>query len=208
MAQTFPFILTNLPYADNALEPYIDEKTVNVHHNRHLKTYIDNLNTLIVAYPELQNMTVEQLLLNPNQIPAYIRQDVLNNAGGVYNHNLYFEIIGPPNNSVNTSYFPTLIKKHFGSMNRFQTLFINAATKVFGSGYAWLVLTKDNQLAIIITQNQDTPLLLGVTPLFLIDVWEHAYYLKYLNMRKEYAKNFFQVLNWDVIEQRYENANK
>lgn len=207
MKSTFPFVLKPLPYSYDALEPYIDEKTMMVHHDRHLKTYIDTLNELLVPYPELHNLTLEEILTSPSILPPIVRTDILNNAGGVYNHNMFFDILAAPNGSANSSYFQTIIKKEFGSIERFQELFVNAAKKVFGSGYVWLVLTKNNQLAILTSKNQDTPLLLGVVPLFLLDVWEHAYYLKYLNQRGDYAKNFFSVLNWAEVEKRYQVNN-
>lgn len=196
----YPFINTPLPYAYDALEPYIDEKTMHLHHDRHLMTYIENLNSILEKTPALQRLSLEQLLRGLPRLPLALQTQIRNNAGGVYNHRFYFEGLGRP--SAPSEELEALLTHSFGSMTDFQAHLKTVALSVFGSGYAWLVRVH-GRLAIITTPNQNTPIERGMTPLLNIDVWEHAYYLKHYNLRADYFDDWWQVINWDVILQRY-----
>lgn len=201
MYEVYPFQLKELPYAYDALEPYIDEKTMHLHHDRHLKTYIDNLNAVLAKHPEYQNMSLSDLLTNCFYLKPEIQKSILNNAGGVFNHELYFDLMQPHQKSMLSPYREiqqSLIKK-YGSMHGFKKLFKEAALKQFGSGYTWLAINPDCELFILNTSNQFTPLPYGYHPLLLIDVWEHAYYLKHYNVRSDYIDNWFEVVNWDQV---------
>ena len=225
--QTYPFPFLPLPYRYNSLEPYISQETLHYHHDKHLKTYVDNLNHILSKYPQYQFLTLEELLSNLEILPGSIQIEVRNNAGGVFNHDLYFSSLKPnimaskeenhrerSQNEVIIAYpgevmsLPVLMKiiETYGSFYTFKDLMKGASTKQFGSGYAWLVLTPSNELAIISTNNQDTPLSFGLIPLLLIDVWEHAYYLDQKNNRGAYVENIFHVINWDAVNHRYVNA--
>lgn len=220
--QTYPFSLLPLPYSYDSLEPYIDKETMYYHHDKHLKTYVDNLNKALENNPKLQNLTLEQLLTSLDNIPEPLRTTIRNNAGGVYNHNLYFYSLKPEtkdyrnekNNPFVVAYpgramtLPVLsaIVDGYGSFYHFKDLLKDAALQQFGSGYAWLVLTPALELAIIKTNNQDTPLTLGLIPLLPIDVWEHAYYLLHRNDRAAYLENLFHVIHWDAVNHRYLTA--
>lgn len=202
MKEHYKFINTPLPYAYNAMEPYIDEKTMRLHHDRHLQTYIDNLNNTLSEYPQFQDWTLEQLIMNVPSLPSEIQTAIKNNGGGVFNHQFYFS------NLANSSSHPIgmlseSIKNEFGSYESFQNQFKTAALSVFGSGYAWLVVNATGQLSIITTQNQDTPLPLGMCPVLNIDVWEHAYYLKHYNKRADYIDDWFHVINWNNANRNY-----
>jgi superoxide dismutase, Fe-Mn family len=200
---TFPFPLKPLPYEYYALEPYIDTKTMYLHHDKHLKTYVDNLNNLLENYPRLHSLTLSDLILKSEFIPYEIRKDVINNAGGVYNHNLYFDIMGSTPKAFDGSSIQLAIKKEFHSFEAFKSVFLSAALKQFGSGYAWLTLTCNNKLVVTNTLNQNTPLPSNLYPLLLVDVWEHAYYLKYHNERKRYVENWFNTINWNFVEDKF-----
>lgn len=220
MNNKYPFINEPLPYKYNSLEPYIDEKTMQLHHNRHLQTYINNLNKILKNNIYLQSFTLEEILSGCCMIPAEIRTPVMNNAGGVYNHRMFFDGMLPPKWSMVYSYMEgnklnkTMengkdyrlllddIEKTFGGFEAFKEKFTKKALDVFGSGYGWLVLNK-GKLKIISTANQDTPLIMGMEPILTIDVWEHAYYLKNYNDRNAYIQNWFNVINWRKAEQRY-----
>ncbi len=206
MKNTYPFSMMPLPYAYNALEPYIDQQVLEVHYSRNYKTYVDNLNSTLTGYPEFYDWTLENLLTNLNYLPSSIQEDIRNNGGGVYNHQLYFNSMTPAANSIPSNTLSTIIKKSFGSMEWFLDILRTTAAKVFGSGYAWLVITPSRDLAVIMTKNQDTPLMADLTPLLALDVWEHAYFLQYLNMRKDYINSWFHLINWDNIEQNYYKA--
>lgn len=206
MQNHYPFPLEPLPYAYDALEPTIDAQTVMIHHDRHLKSYVDNLNKTLEPYPMYHSWTLEMLLCNINALPEEIRIPVQRNAGGVYNHNFYFNGMSPhPSNPKNK--LLDAINAAFGSYENFKAVFKKNALSVFGSGYSWLVMDKHanrpNELRIINTANQDTPLPCTVCPVLVIDVWEHAYYLKYQNKRADYIDNWFQVINWDKAEKNY-----
>lgn len=203
MHDTYPFALEPLNYAYDALEPYIDAQTVTVHFTRYLKSYVDKLNAALEHYPELQFWTLDQLIANCRLLPPAAREAVKNNAGGVYNHYLYFDSMTPPGSSQMKSEFSILLRKEFGSIQRFKELYISATQKLFGSGYVWLVLNADGDLAIVSTSNQDNPLSCGLYPIIALDLWEHAYFVKYLNDKVQYATNWFNLINWDYAYQRY-----
>lgn len=192
----YPFTLLPLPYAYGALEPFIDRLTMELHHDRHLQTYVNNLNAALKPYPEFQNWSLEELLKNTAWLPENIRTAVRNNAGGVYNHEFFFANLQPADEKSELS--PELeaaIIKAFGSFDNFKTTFKAAALAVFGSGYACLAASGDGALSIKTLANQETVLNLNLRPIMLIDVWEHAYYLKHYNVRADYIDDWFSVLN-------------
>lgn len=199
----YPFTNPPLPYAYQALEPYIDEKTMKLHHDRHLQTYVDNLNKALADYSRFHNWTLEQLIYNIASLPEEIQTAVRNNGGGVYNHLLYFTGLAPASNQMPTGALADAIRREYGSLDAFLKKFKEAALSVFGSGYAWLVVAADGSLMITTTKNQDTPLSLGLCPVFNLDVWEHAYYLKHYNLRADYINDLFHVINWEQAGQRY-----
>ena len=195
-----------LPYAYGALEPFIDVKTVEIHHDKHHQTYVDNLNKALEKHPNLQGEKVEELLKEINSIPEDIRAVVKNNAGGVLNHNIYWEILtGNKNEQKFEGNIAKAIIKKFWSYEKFKDLLSDCAMKRFGSGWAWLVLHK-NELEIYSTANQDSPISEGKIPVIALDVWEHAYYLKYANKRADYVNAFFNVINWKRVNEMYEGA--
>ena len=201
----YPFVNTPLKYPYNALEPHIDEKTMILHHDRHLQTYVDKLNDALKKNPCLQKMTLAQLVSSPCKIPENAREEVCQNAGGVYNHRFYFESMTPHGKKLANSALLKKINSCFGSSEKFCDLFAEAALSVFGSGYAWLVAEKGN-LKITTTKNQDTPLCKGELPIISIDVWEHAYYLKHYNQRAKYIEDWFCVADWEMAEKRFARA--
>ncbi|MEK4508700.1 superoxide dismutase [Paenibacillus sp. FSL K6-2524] len=200
--------LPALPYPANALEPFIDEQTMNIHHDRHHNTYVTNLNTALESAPELQNKSVEELLSHLDEVPESIRTAVRNNGGGHANHSLFWTIIGPGAGGAPSGPIASAIDRELGGFDKFKEDFAKAATTRFGSGWAWLVVGKDGKLAITSTPNQDSPLSEGLTPILGLDVWEHAYYLKYQNKRPDYIAAFWNVVNWDEVNKRYEAAKK
>jgi len=206
MNERYPFVNPPLPYAYDALEPFIDTKTMHLHHDRHLQTYVDNLNNTLKDYPELQTWSLEELISDPDGLPAAIRQSVRNNGGGVYNHIFYFNGMS---NSETRAYAGALygaIMDEFGSFDRFYDRFKNSALSVFGSGYAWLAADQDGKLSIVTSANQDTPLAQNLYPILGIDVWEHAYYLKHYNQRADYIDDWFHVVDWERAAGLYEDA--
>ncbi|MCL2088755.1 MAG: superoxide dismutase [Oscillospiraceae bacterium] len=203
MNDHYKFETVPLPYSYSALEPYIDTTTMHLHHDRHYKTYVDNLNNILADYPAYQNWSLEKLLTQTDHLPAKIRTAVKNNAGGVYNHTLYFENMKPHSSTLSSGNLMRRITQEFGSYDRFKQEFKKQALAVFGSGYAWLVLTKFGGLKIITTANQDTPLPMDMKPIMLIDVWEHGYYLKHYNLRADYIDDWFAVVNLDRAEYNY-----
>ena len=205
MEDRYPFKLIMLPYQYNALEPYIDTETVKLHHDKHLKKYVDTLNEILADYPVYHTWSLEKLILSNSTLPPNIQIGVKNNAGGVYNHNLYFNIMrqGSQQNDP-TGDLKEAIIKSFDSLENFYNLFKEAALKVFGSGYAWLIVDKNKELSIITSHNQDVPL--NVFHVLLIDVWEHAYYLKYKNRRDEYIMNWQNIIDWDKAGKNYNIA--
>jgi Fe-Mn family superoxide dismutase len=201
------FELPKLPYAEDALEPYIDAQTMNIHHSKHHQAYITNLNAAIEKHPELANKSLEDLLSDLNAIPEDIRMAVRNHGGGTWNHNLFWEIMRPKMGGAPSGELNGALESAFGSFDAFKEEFAKAATTRFGSGWAWLV-KKGEGLAVVSTANQDTPLSDGSTPILGLDVWEHAYYLKYQNRRPEYISNWWNVVNWEAVADRYNRLQK
>lgn len=200
--------LPALPYPANALEPYIDEQTMNIHHDRHHNTYVTNLNAALEKAPELQSKSVEELISDLNSVPESIRTAVRNNGGGHANHSLFWNIIGPNGGGSPSGSLAQAIDSELGGFDKFKEDFAKAAASRFGSGWAWLVVDKNGKLSITSTPNQDNPLSEGLTPILGLDVWEHAYYLKYQNKRPDYIAAFWNVVNWDEVNKRYEAAKK
>ena len=197
-------ILPDLPYAYDALEPYIDEETMHLHHDKHHNTYVNNVNVALAKHPEIGE-DLEQLLSDVETIPADIRQAVINNGGGHLNHALFWELMTPEKTEPSAALAADL-EATFGSFEDFKAAFTTAATSRFGSGWAWLVVNNDGKLEVTSTANQDTPISEGKTPILGIDVWEHAYYVKYRNVRPDYIKAFFSVINWDKVDELYKAA--
>jgi Fe-Mn family superoxide dismutase len=193
--------LPPLPYAFDALEPHIDALTMEIHHDRHHATYVNNLNAALEGH-DVGNKTVEELISNLDALPESIRTAVRNNGGGHANHTLFWQILSPNGGGEPTGELANAIKETFGSFEAFKEKFSDAAAKRFGSGWAWLVV-KDGKLEVTSTPNQDSPLMEGATPILGLDVWEHAYYLKYQNKRPEYIKAFWNVVNWEEVNKRY-----
>lgn len=200
------FELPPLGFSYDALEPYIGRETMLIHYTKHHQAYVDNLNKAIDLHPEYSNWTLTELLTNLNQLPGDIRTAVRNNGGGHYNHSLFWEILKPGGAKQPTGALKAAINRELNGFEAFNAQFTRAATDHFGSGWAWLVLNPNNQLEVISMNNQDNPIMVGKTPLFGLDVWEHAYYLDYQNRRPDYIKNSFHLYNWDVISKRYEWA--
>lgn len=198
----YKYELPQLPYSYSALEPYIDKETLTIHHDKHHATYVNNLNTALENYPELQERTLEDMLTNLNTVPESVRTAVRNNGGGHYNHTLYWESMGPDKGGKPTGVLGERIDRDFGSFDNFKETLSKAAIGRFGSGYAWLVEDTEGKLSVVTTANQDTPLSEGYNPLLLIDVWEHAYYLKYQNRRADYVSAWWNVANWDNAAKR------
>lgn len=192
MAYTLP----DLPYGYDALEPYIDVETMHLHHHKHHNTYVTNLNAAIEKYPELGEQSIEELVTNLNEVPEDIRTAVRNNGGGHANHSFFWKIMAPNAGGEPTGAIKEAIDQAFGSFEKMKEEFKTAATGRFGSGWAWLVLN-NGKLEITSTANQDSPLTDGKTPIIGLDVWEHAYYLKYKNVRPDYIAAFWDVVNWD-----------
>ncbi|HEK9073956.1 TPA: superoxide dismutase [Streptococcus equi subsp. zooepidemicus] len=196
--------LPDLPYAYDALEPYFDTETMTLHHDKHHATYVANTNTALEKYPELGE-NLEELLADVSSIPADIRQAVINNGGGHLNHALFWELLSPEKQEVSAD-VAAAIDDAFGSFAAFKEQFTAAATGRFGSGWAWLVVNKAGQLEITSTANQDTPISEGKQPILALDVWEHAYYLNYRNVRPNYIKAFFEIINWKKVSELYQAA--
>jgi len=199
-----PFELPPLPYAFNALEPHIDATTMEIHHDRHHKAYVDNANAAL-AGTAWENTSVEDVLTSLDQIPEDIRMAVRNNAGGHYNHSLFWEIMGPDGGGAPGGALGAAIDSTFGSLDNLRATVNDAGVKRFGSGWTWLVVS-GGALEVMSTPNQDTPLSEGKTPILGIDVWEHAYYLEYQNKRPVYLEAWWNVVNWDAVAARYEAA--
>jgi len=202
---TGPFQLTPLPYAYDALEPYIDAQTMEIHHTKHLQAYVNNLNAAVKG-TEAEKMTLEQIMASTKKFDIKVR----NNVGGVYNHNLYFANLSPKGGGQPTGELATAIKIAFGNFDNMKTQLNNAGLTRFGSGWAWLYVTKDHKLAICSTPNQDNPLMdiaeFPGTPILAIDVWEHAYYLEYQNKRGDYLNAIWNVINWEEVSKRFAAA--
>ena len=200
------FTLPQLPYSFDVLEPYIDAKTMEIHHDRHHKTYVDKLNAAVEGTPFAKH-SIYELLKNIDKVPKEIRTAVINHGGGHANHTLFWEIMSP-NGGEPTGELLEALEKTFGSFEKFKELFSTKALNHFGSGWAWLIVTHRGALDIITTMNQDSPLMDNHTPILGLDVWEHAYYLKYQNKRADYIQSFFAIINWDKVEELYKNAKQ
>ncbi|MGG4550949.1 superoxide dismutase [Paenibacillus humicus] len=198
--------LPALPYPNNALEPHIDEQTMMIHHDRHHNTYVTNLNAALESAPELQSKSLEDLIADLDSVPESIRTAVRNNGGGHANHSLFWETIGPNGGGQPSGKLADAINNELGGFDKFKEDFTKAATTRFGSGWAFLAVDKDGKLSVYSLPNQDSPIMEGKTPILGLDVWEHAYYLKYQNKRPDYIAAFFNVINWSEVEKRYEAA--
>ncbi|MGA3150342.1 MAG: superoxide dismutase [Candidatus Saccharimonadales bacterium] len=195
------FKLPDLGYAYSALEPYIDAKTMETHHDKHHGTYVEKLNAALEGHGDLQNDTIEEILASLNDVPEDIRTAVRNNGGGHANHTMFWETMKPGGAKEPTGKLAEAINSTFSSFNDFKAKLAEAGTTRFGSGWAWLVKNGD-KLEVYSTANQDSPITEGKTPILGLDVWEHAYYLKYQNRRPEYIENWWQVVNWDIVAPR------
>ncbi|WP_322490446.1 superoxide dismutase [Chloroflexus sp.] len=200
------FEVPSLPYDYNALEPYIDEATMHYHHDNHHQTYVTNLNNALANYPDLQIKSIEELLSNLEAIPEAIRTAVRNNGGGHWNHTFFWEIMAPNAGGAPEGDLAAAIDATFGSFDAFKEKFKAAALGRFGSGWAWLITDKDGNLSIMSTPNQDNPLMEGKTAILGIDVWEHAYYLKYQYKRAAYVDAWWNVVNWKKVAEHYAAA--
>ena len=199
------FELPKLNYSYDSLEPYIDSRTMEIHYTKHHATYVNKLNEALEKHPELMNKDLEDLLKDLDNIPSDIRTTVRNNGGGHYNHTLFWSIMGPNGSRKPIGKLAQRIDEVFGSFDKFKLEFSDSALNRFGSGWAWLVLDKYGHLSIISTPNQDNPIMIGLYPILGIDVWEHAYYLKYQNRRAEYIESWWNVVNWEEVEKNYLN---
>jgi Fe-Mn family superoxide dismutase len=199
---TGPFTLPPLPYAYDALEPYFDAATMHLHHDKHHQTYVNNLNAAVAAHPELAGKSVDELVANLSAWPESFRTAVRNQGGGHANHSFWWPTLGK-GGAAPTGELAKAIDLKFGSLSGFQEKLTAAAMGLFGSGWAWLVKLPDGTVAIETTPNQDSPLTAGHKPVLVVDVWEHAYYLKYQNRRADYVKAFFQVVNWDYVSGQF-----
>jgi Fe-Mn family superoxide dismutase len=202
-AAMYPFALPDLPYAFNALAAAIDEQTMQIHHGRHHKAYTDNLNNALKDHPDWQKKSIVELLSNLQAVPAEVRNAVRNHGGGYFNHALFWRMMSPNGGGMPAGDLAAAITRDFGSFDAFKEKFNKAATTLFGSGWAWLVRTAEGKLDVVQTPNQDTPLASGQKPVLGIDVWEHAYYLRYQNKRAEYATNFWNVINWEQCAKNF-----
>lgn len=199
------YTLPDLPYDYSALEPHIDARTMEIHHTKHHQTYIDKLNAALEGHDDLSNQSVDDLLRNFNQVPDDIKGPVRNHGGGHSNHSLFWTIMGPDGGGEPSGAVASAIDEAFGSLKDFQEKFNAAATNQFGSGWAWLVVS-DGGLDVTNLPNQDSPLIEGRTPILGLDVWEHAYYLNYQNKRPDYIAAWWNTVNWDEVNRRYEAA--
>ena len=203
-AETYPFVVRPLPYEYDALIPVLDAETLTFHHDKHYKAYVDNLNMALSDYPELQKLSLKELLLSLDTMQEPLRTAVRNNAGGAYNHELYFDAMKSRMGQEPSGELAEAISRDFGSYRQWKDQMKQAAVGKFGSGWAWLVSDGEGKLSIIQTSNQDVPDLKDYTPLIPVDVWEHAYYLRYQNRRADYVEGWFSLINWRKAEKRYE----
>lgn len=198
------FLLPELPYPYDALEPHIDAQTMEIHHSKHHAGYTNNLNAAIEKHPELAEKTIEAILADLSAVPEDIRTAVRNNGGGFFNHGLFWSVMSPEGGGEPKGALAEAIASEFDDFNTFKEKFSTAAKTRFGSGWAWLAVDSGGGLKVLSTANQDSPISEGLTPILGIDVWEHAYYLKYQNRRPEYVTNWWNVVNWDEISRRYD----
>lgn len=199
------YSLPALPYAYDALEPNIDAKTMEIHHSKHHQTYINNINGAIAA-TEWEKLSVEDLVAKVNEVPTDLKNMVINNAGGHANHSLFWTVMSPQGGGQPTGAVAKAIDEQLGSFDAFKDAFTKAAISRFGSGWAWLSVTPEHNLIVESSANQDSPLMQGHIPILGLDVWEHAYYLKYQNRRPEYINAFYNVVDWDEVNRRYHTA--
>lgn len=204
-AEVYPFVARPLPYEYDALVPVLDAETLTFHHDKHYKTYVDNLNSALSDYPELQKKSLTELLTDISTLPGAVQTAVRNNGGGVYNHELYFDSMREPAGQEPDGALAEAIERDFGSYRQWKEQMKPAAVSKFGSGWAWLVADKDGRLSIVQTSNQDVPDLEEYMPILLVDVWEHAYYLQYQNRRADYVESWFGLINWRKAGKRYED---
>ena len=210
------YLLPDLPYGFNALEPFIDEQTMRIHHGKHHAAYVAKLNTALDGHADWAGRNIEDLIINANDVPEPIRTAVRNNGGGHYNHTLFWQFLAPAGSGGGgepSAALAEAIDRDFGGLASFRDTFSKAAGTRFGSGWAWLTVKSDGQLSVCSTPNQDNPLMKGFAecpgkPILGLDVWEHAYYLKYQNRRPEYIEAFWNIVNWNYVAQRYEAAAK
>lgn len=195
--------LPKLPFAYDALEPYIDAKTMEIHHTKHHQAYVNNLNAALEKHPDLQSKSVEELLKNTDSLPEDIRQTVINNGGGHYNHSFFWNILGTDGSKTPSGELQDAINDVFGGFDEFKKLFTEVATKRFGSGWAWLTIDNTGKLEVSSSANQDAPVMQNKRPVLGLDVWEHAYYLNYQNRRPEYIEAFWNVVNWDKVNEHF-----
>ncbi|OGM11883.1 superoxide dismutase [Candidatus Woesebacteria bacterium RBG_16_34_12] len=201
------FKLPKLAYGYNALEPYIDAKTMDIHHTKHHATYIEKLNQVLKDFPKLHKLTIDKLIDNLNKVPIEIKTSVRNNGGGHYNHALFWKILTPKAKGKPQGILLDSISSRFGSYDSFMEKYSNTALSQFGSGWSWLII-RNGKLDIINTSNQDSPIMKGYFPILGIDVWEHAYYLKYQNRRVDYIKAWWNIVNWNQVEKNFEASIK
>jgi len=202
----YKFELPQLRYPYDALEPYLDARTMEIHHTKHHASYVTKLNEALEKWPEGQGKSLEELLQNPESVPDAVRTAVRNHGGGHQNHSLFWQIMKPPaRNGEPVGELADAIAAQFGDFAKFREEFTKAATGHFGSGWAWLVIDADGKLKIVTTQNQDNPVMSGYTPMLGLDVWEHAYYLKYQNRRPEYVENWWNIVNWEQAGENLKN---
>ncbi len=200
------FTLPDLPYAFDALEPHIDARTMEIHHDKHHAAYTNNLNAAVAKHDSLGSKSAEELVSNLDALPDDVRTAIRNNGGGYLNHNLFWEIMGPNGGGTPTGQLAEAINSAFGSFDAFKEKFSAEAAGRFGSGWAWLAVGRDGSLKLYSLPNQDSPLMQGDTPILGLDVWEHAYYLNYQNRRPDYVKAFFEVVNWPAVADKYAAA--
>lgn len=201
MEAHYPFTLPPLPFAYDALLPELDERTMHFHHDKHFATYVDNLNKLLESHPDYQSWSLEQLCQRWPELPEDIRQGVRNNAGGVYNHDLYFKTLAPTPATTPSDELAGAVTRNFGDLSALKSAMKTAALGQFGSGWSWLVSDRDGKLSVQKTPNQDTPL--PLCPLLCCDVWEHAYYLQYQNRRADYFESWWLLVDWPQVSQTY-----
>ena len=204
----YKFELPQLGYDYAALEPHFDARTMEIHHGKHHQAYTDNLNAALEKHPALHGKSDEELLRDMQSVPQEIRGAVQNHGGGYHNHNLFWKVIAPGGAKAPSGDLSKALDAAFGSLDGFKAKLTEAATKRFGSGWGWLSVGKTGDLQVHSTANQDSPLMEGLTPILGVDVWEHAYYLKYQNRRPDYLKAFWEVVNWDEVGRRYGQAKK
>ena len=205
-AETYPFVVRPLPYEYDALLPVLDAEVLTFHHDKHYKTYVDNLNKVLADYPELQKLSLAELLMNLDTLPEGARTPIRNNGGGVFNHEFYFDAMKSPVGQEPCGKLAEAIARDFGSYQQWKEQMKQAAVGKFGSGWAWFLSDKTGKLQIVQTSNQDVPDLKEYIPIFPVDVWEHAYYLQYQNRRADYVEGWFGLINWRKAEKKYTNG--